>query len=143
MWAFFRNFNFCWAFFFVISIFAGRFFVIRPIFFSLSAGCDWGRNLFQSSGSIYFSQCSNILSPHDSNDGIDEPKSGSTSEFQSQFGHRQNRASIVSASEETFDEPSSWFPPIKVSSFHIQLRFCYHTWFFNRHTSHLKIKSYS
>jgi hypothetical protein len=61
-------------------------------------------------GSIYFSQRSNVLSPHDSNNGIDEPKSRSTSEFQSQFGHRQNRASIVAASEETFDEPSSRFP---------------------------------
>jgi hypothetical protein len=60
-------------------------------------------------GSIYFSQSSNVLSPHDSNDGIDKLKSLSTSEFQSQW-HRQNRASIVSDSEETFDKPSSRFP---------------------------------
>jgi hypothetical protein len=50
------------------------------------------------------------VNPSKDNDGIDELKSRSTSEFQSQFGHRQNRASLVSDSEETFDEPSSRFP---------------------------------
>jgi hypothetical protein len=62
-------------------------------------------------GSIYSSQSSNVLSPHDSNDGrIDELKSLSTSKYHSQSGHIQESVSIVSDSEETWDKPSSQFP---------------------------------
>jgi len=65
-------------------------------------------------GSTYFSQSSNVLSPHlsphYSNYGIDKPKSLSTSEYLSQSWHIQESVSIVSDSEETWDKPSSRFP---------------------------------
>jgi hypothetical protein len=97
-------------------------------------------------GSIYFSQRSNVLSPHDSNNGIDEPKAVRPVNFSHNLGTDKIEHLLWQLPKKLLMSLLAGFlltRPIKVSSFHKQLRFCYHTRFFNRRTSHLKIKSYS